>query len=310
MNHDNIKNSVPSHKIKNQPIKLIEKSVSIKFKTYTCEKYGFSITLPETYIVKDTTEAIREGHHKDTVFTVKTQDNFFFRIFYEGECSKIPFQTAQKMINTLRNAPNTIKASKAVKNIINGLEVISFAYNTRNTKYDKPMLTLLNFVKINKYIINFICIYSYERDSQINAFIKNPVAPKLIEYIKCITIDKTYDEENKYAEAQKDDPLIIANTTILRYLVYKEKMDIDKSNEFIDRLMGHKELYNEFKNSIKNGDFSVAIENQITVEGYTALDLLCIGSLSPSDVYNYLIMLKESPESTLMEIKRLLQVKK
>lgn len=310
IDYSNIEKSVLPKKERNEHMQYPKELNNIKHKTYTCDKYGFSITLPETYIVKNTAEAIKEGHHKDTIFTVKATDNFFFRIFYEGTCSKKPFETAEKMIETLKNAPSTIKSSKAVKNIINGLEVISFSYCTRNSKYEKIMLTSLNFIKIKKHIINLICIYSCEDESQMNILLKNPVSPRLIKYIKCITVNASPDEERKYVEAQKDDPLVAANTAILRYLVYKEKMDIDKGNDFINRLMAHKELYEEFKNSIKNGSFSVSIENQVKVEGYTALDLLCLGSLTPSGVYNYLMMLKENPEITLEEIKNLEHIKK
>lgn len=308
--YSRIEESVCPNKLENKPQQTIVKPVTENkrenMKTYACDKYDFSITLPETCVVKNTAEAVKEGHHKDTIFTVKTQDNFFFRIFYEGPCSKKPFETAEKMISSLKSAPDTRKASKAVKNIINGLEVISFSYCTSNSKYDKIILTSLNFIKINKHIINLIYLFSCENDIQMNTILKNPVSPQLIKYVKCITVKNSPTEENiQVVGTPKDDPVVVANTVILRYLVYKEKMDIDKANTFIDNLMKHVDLYEEFKASIKKGTFTVSIENQVTVEGYTALDLLCLGTLSPSGVYDYLIRLKERPNEAILEIEKI-----
>ena len=276
--------------LKNKPKKIRSKS-----KTYICDEYDFSITVPKTDTVKKATAAIKEGGHKDTLFVVKARDGFFCRILYEGKCNRIPFEPAEAMIEVLRTAPTTIYASTIVKNIINGLEVISFAYCIKEPRTQEMILTSLNFVRIKDRLINFTSNFCCNDDAQIDALLKNPAYPRIMNYIKSIMI--RYSPEERQAEeveTQTDDPIAIANAAILRYLIYKERIDMGTANAFIDSLMQYEDLYTEFKNSLNGFTFTVEVENPVIVAGHTALDFFCQGLLSPSAVYQQLISLKSN----------------
>ena len=71
----------------------------------------------------------------------------------------------------------------------------------------------------------------------------------------------------------------------------------------IQKLLTHKDIYDEFDSSIKSGKYAKE-SSAISVEGYTAEMLNVNYPLSLIGAYNYLIYLRESPKEALEDLKK------
>ena len=82
---------------------------------------------------------------------------------------------------------------------------------------------------------------------------------------------------------------------IKNYLITELKMAPLVADMTIKKISKHEEIFSEFSTTIENEKFP---ENGININGYTALDIHKLaGFMNYAGVYNFLVTLKEKPES-------------
>lgn len=93
------------------------------------------------------------------------------------------------------------------------------------------------------------------------------------------------------------------DSNILNILKSRHNMSEKRAVLTIQKLIEHKDIYDEFATVITSGRYADP-SSAVTIEGYTAESLVLNDSLSLIGAYNVLIYLRELPEEALKELKR------
>ena len=89
---------------------------------------------------------------------------------------------------------------------------------------------------------------------------------------------------------------------IFEYLVEKENQTPKLASQMCDKLEKHPDIMGELYQYIQTGKFEE--EHPVTVEGYTAKMLESATCLEAVGAYNYLIYLRNKPETALAKLKQ------
>ncbi len=90
--------------------------------------------------------------------------------------------------------------------------------------------------------------------------------------------------------------------TLRSYMERVDDLDPELIEFFISRFMEHPDICLEFEKWIISQEYET--ENPITVEGYTAKDIALLADfMSGTGVYNFLITLRDDPETALCYIR-------
>ena len=89
---------------------------------------------------------------------------------------------------------------------------------------------------------------------------------------------------------------------VLNMLETKFRMSEKRSVLAVQKLLAHKDIYDEFVLTATSGQYTKE-SGAVSVEGYTAEALSSNYPLSMLGAYNYLIYLRESPKEALEDLK-------
>ncbi len=122
---------------------------------------------------------------------------------------------------------------------------------------------------------------------------------------------KKFDAEDQAAEYAKNTLERIYLATegnskeemLARYIQQKFGLTENRAASMIDQMSRHKNVFEEFYNYARTGEFCKKDKSKIEINGYTAELLNKDYKLSPLGAYNYLVYLIEDPERAIADLK-------
>lgn len=90
--------------------------------------------------------------------------------------------------------------------------------------------------------------------------------------------------------------------SVYQYLMENENVTEKVANMMCDKFEKHPDIMSELVSYIQNETFPQ--ENPISVQGYTAEQIESTTYLKPVGAYNYLIYLRNKPETALENLKK------
>lgn len=127
-------------------------------------------------------------------------------------------------------------------------------------------------------------------------------------YVSDLKAFENESQATQYAKEILTCLQVIANDDskedmLCRYIMQKYGYSEKRAKAMVSQMAPYHDIFEEFFNYARVGEFQKEDRTQTVVCGYTAERLVSEYNLSPLGAYNYLVYLKEEPQRALQDLK-------